>query len=592
MKLPALLSKSAAKVRRTQRLARPPAPKAPPRPAKPLPPIPLPADLKQRLVSLRRRYRMVFALTGIFMLLGAVSLLLLAQGLSDWWFDLPWAARAVFLLIDIALIGSIFRRHLHLPLPKKSGLTETALLVEKKWPKLEQSIITAVELAEGKANVTRGSPRLVDLVLQQARARTTNLNFGEVIPTRALRRWMLWGGVLTLGMLVVAGTTWPASLTLLERIFLLNVPLPTKTIVVPITRDLTLPLGSDVEISARAQGIIPTHGRVTITYAEGPPEEFPLTVLPDQPGTFAFTVHNVQQPFKYRFYLNDGHGSEFTVTAKIPPAIATVECTEVYPDYTGLPPQKLPSTGLSLLAGSHLKIKAASTEALKSAAVVLQGVSQQINMTLDDSKTQLEADIPIPAKNLTGFSLHLIDAAGLGSVNETVYPIDLVPDKPPVVKIMEPADEIETITLRAKPVIAFDASDDYGLTQLNLNYQMIPTQAPGEDIVQPSEVQHIPIKIKTAKEGTHYEYVLDVAAQSPAWHEGWTVNYWIEAVDNNTATGPGITKTERKQFGILSPEAKEAEILARIKQNAADIDDLSDTQQKVSGDVGETIPKK
>ena len=486
MKIPKIIAKSSkAAAKLTRKLKPMPTAKAKakvaPSPHAPQVSIPLPDDLKQRLVALRRRYRMVNCGVGVFMMLGAVSLLFLAQAVSDWWFDLPWAARAMFLLIDIAILVTIYRRHLQKPLKKKLGLAETALMVEKKWPKLGQCVISAVELADGNSGATRGSRQLVDVVLQQARARTTNLNFKDVVPTKALRRAMTWGTVLCLGTLIIAAAAFPASLSLLERIFLLNTPLPTKTIVVPITHDLTVPLSTDVEISAMAQGIIPTHGRVTISYDDGTPEEFPLTVLPDQPGTFSYTVHNVQRPFKYRFYLNDGHGPEFTVLAKVPPAVATVEFTEVYPDYTGLPPQKLPSTGLSLLAGSHLKIKAASTDALKSAAVVLQGVTQQIDMTLDSSKTQMEGDVLIPAKDMTGFSLHLIDATGLSSANETVYPVDLVPDKPPLVKIVEPTTESESITLRAKPVIAFDASDDYGLTKLVINYQTTPPLVAGED---------------------------------------------------------------------------------------------------------------
>lgn len=593
MKISTLLTQSrTAAAKLTHRLKAAPATKASSHPIVPLAPIPLPADLKQRLLELRHRYRTIHVSTGFFMMLSAVSLLLLVQGLADWWFDLPRMARAIFLLTDFALLGAIYYRHLHLLLKKKLGLAEIALMVEKKWPKLDQSIITAVEMAEGNAGATRGSRQLVDAVLQQASLRTADLNFAEVIPTRAFRRWATWSGVLTLGTLAVATMAWPASFSLLERIFLLNVPLPTKTIVVPITRDLTVPISTDVEISARAQGVIPSSGRITISYADEAPEEIPLAALPDQPGVFSYTVHNVQRPFKYQFFLNDGHGPEFTVLAKLPPAITTVEFTEVYPDYTGLPPQKLPSTELSLLAGSHLQIKAASTEKLNSATVVLQGATQQIEMTLGSSKTQMEAEVLIPSKDLTGFSLHLVDSTGLASANETVYPVDLVPDKPPLVKIVEPAEASESITLRAKPVIIFDASDDYGLTQLTFDYQMIPPQVAGEDNAPSPEVHHIPIELKTAREGTHYEYILDVAEQSPAWKVGWTVNYWIEAVDNNTATGPGITKTDHKQFILLSPAEKEAEILGRIQQNATDIDTLSDTQQKVSHDVDETIPKK
>ena len=389
MKIPVTLSKPKSMAKRTQRLL----PKPTAKPLAPLPSIPLPADLQRRLIALRRRYRTIHAATGLFMLLGAVSGLFLVQALADWWFDLPWAARAVFLLTDLGLLAAIYRRHIHRPLQKKLGLPETALMVEKKWPALKQSVITAVEMAQGNAKATRGSAQLVDIVLQQARARTTGLNFNDVVPTRALRRSAIWGIVLALGTLAIAAAGWPSSLSLIERIFLLNVPLPTKTIVIPITHDMTVPVSTDVEISARAQGIIPTHGRVTVTYAGSSAQDYPLTVLPDQPGVFSFTVHNVQKQFKYSFTLNDGHGPEFTVNAKVPPSLASVECTQVYPDYTKLPPQKLPSTGLSLLAGSHLKIKAVAGEPLKSATVVLQGVAQTVPMTVDTAGTQLEADI-------------------------------------------------------------------------------------------------------------------------------------------------------------------------------------------------------
>jgi hypothetical protein len=391
----------------------------------------------------------------------------------------------------------------------------------------------------------------------------------------------------------VAIVAWPSSLALIERILLLNVPLPTKTIVVPITRDLVIPLGSDVEISALAQGVIPSHGRVTVTYSQGAPQDFPVTVDPEKPATFSFTLHNVQSPFKYTFSLNDGHGPEFSVSAKVPPSATGLECEQIFPDYTGVPPRKLAPTDLSLLAGSHLHVKAKATGALKSAKVILQGIDKPIEVTLTDGGTGLEADIPIPAKDLTGFSIHMIDATGVSSANETVYPITIVPDNPPVVKIVQPSDDQQTITLRAKPVIVFQASDDYGLTKLTINYQVIPPMVAGEtDARPPSDVQSISIPVKPANQGRDYQYVLDVGAQNPAWVEGDTVNYWVEATDNNTASGPGVTKTEHKQFGIISVEAKQAEILERLKQNAAEIDNLSNTQQKINNDVGETIPQK
>ena len=560
-------------------------------------PIALPGNLKQRLNALRRKHRMVAVMTGLAMLVGAACLLLLAQGASDWWFELPWIARAGFLLADLALLGWIYRRHLDSALRKRLDLGRTALMVEKKWPQLKQSLIASVELTEGTAYSTRGSRQLVDVLLQQARARTTSLNFGDVVSTKNLRNWLIAGSTAVLASAAVALVTWPASLSLLERIFLLNVPLPTKTIVVSVTQNLVVPVGSDVELIARAQGVIPTRGRVTITYEGQPAQEFPVNVQPDKPATFSLTLHNVQVGFKYSFSLNDGHGPDLSVTAKVPPSIATVACEQDYPTYTGLPPQQLAATELSLLPGGHLKITATATDPLKSAKIVIAGQPTPTDAIISGDGTHLEASVLIPSKDASGFSIHLLDQAGVSSTDETIYPITLVPDHPPEVKILFPTEEKQTITLRAKPVIDFDASDDYGIAHLNIRYQFAPPPAVAGTTTTttaappPGPVRAVPVPIKPAKEGRHYEYELDVSAQVPPWKEGDVVNYWVEAVDNNTLSGPGITNTEHKQFTVISLAAKQAEIFARLKDEAAKIGTISDTTTKINNDVKEAIPQ-
>ena len=189
MKISDLISKIRAAAQGAKAVAPPP----PSRLLEPLPPLPLPEGLEEALIALRRWYRLVMMTTGLFLLLGAVCGLVLVQGLADWWLNLPWLARTFFFVTDIFLLSLLYRSHLHRPLQKKLGLSETALLVEKKWPELNQSVITAVELAEGNARASRGSPQLVEVVLEQARERTAALDFNEVVPTRAFRRWLLCG---------------------------------------------------------------------------------------------------------------------------------------------------------------------------------------------------------------------------------------------------------------------------------------------------------------------------------------------------------------------------------------------------------------
>ncbi len=555
-------------------------------------PLALPGNLLARLEALKRRYKIIGVSQGLAILVSAMVLLLLAQTLCDWWFDLPTFARAGFLVGDVVLLGILYVRHLHPALRHRLTVAEAALLVERKWPQLRQSVIAAVQLAEGRGYSTRGSAQLVSVVLEQARARTMSLNFKDVVPVRLLRRALLVCGLLLLIGIAATVLAWPASRALLERIVLINVPLPTKTIVIPITRDFSVPIGSDVVLSAKAAGVIPSHGRVTLLYAHQPSQDYPIDPVPGHPETFNFTLRNVQSPFRYTFVLNDGHGPDFNVTTLPPPSIVSIECEQTLPAYTGLPPRALSSSDLSLLAGSRLHIKAVSTHFLSAAKVLLQGTAQTIDATVSSDGTHLEADIPIPAKDLTGFSLHLMEPSGITSVNETVYPINLVQDAPPVLTLLEPSDDRVTITLRAKVRFSFEASDDFALTRLAIRYQIIPPPVAGqEDSPAAKEAQSISIPLKSPDQGTHYDYQLDVASQSPGWKEGDTIKYWVEAIDNNTVTGPGITRTDPRQFTVISVAAKQTEISDRLRQRATEINEIYNSQQSLNGEVRETIPQ-
>ncbi len=549
-------------------------------------PLALPGSLFERLQALKRRHRAVGVVRGLAILVSAAVLLLIVQAQCDWWFDLPLFARAAFVVGDVALLGTLYRRHLHPALRRRLTLAQTALLVEKRWPALQQSLIAAVQLAEGRGYSTRGSGQLVTAVLDQARARSTSLDFKEVVPVRALHQGILACG----GVLLFAGgamtAAWPASEALLERIVLLDIPLPTKTVVVPITRDLSVPVGSDVVLRAQAAGIIPEHGRITITYDGEAPQEYSLDVVPGQPGMFRFALKDVQSAFKYRFTLNDGHSPDFTVTAETPPAILSIVCRQTFPSYTRVPPRSLPPSELSLLAGSRLHITATATAPLGSAKIALHGLSQIVDATVSGGGSRFEADIPIPAHQLTGFSIHLAEPSGLGSINETVYPIEIVQDAPPVVKILEPVEDQETITPSAAPFISFDASDDYGLKQLVLCYQIIPPPVAGQESTpMPKQAQLIAIRLKPPDEGSRYDYQLDVAAQRPAWKEGDTIKYWVEATDNNTVTGPGVTRTISKEFSVISVAAKQAEILEHLRQKAKEIDQMYSRQESLNSEV-------
>jgi hypothetical protein len=542
-------------------------------------PIRLPGDLERRLVALRHRRRLIAISETIVALASVLCLLWLAQGVADWFVPLPWLVRVALFLADLAVLRWIYLHYFAADFRAGSSLSHVALLVEKRWPDLRQSLISAVELAAGGAGSTRGSYHLVFQVLDLAHERTMHLDFKEVVPWRPFLRWLLLGVLIAAGAITAMTAAWPASLMLLERVLLSPRP---QTVVVPITKDLAVPLGNDVTLSVRTAGRLPDGGRVTVRYAGFASQELPVETTPGHPDVFTLTLANVQKPFTYRFHLNDGESPEFKVDAEVPPAIASLDFAVTYPAYTGLPPEIRTASDLTILAGSRLRVTITATQDLRSATINLIGTPtpQSIEMKPGPDGKKLAGEISIPVKDLTGFSIHLVNASGFPSANETIYSVYPVPDPPPQVKLLKPLPEIETVVLHAMPLIVCEASDNFGLAKLSLKFQRVPPSVRGQP-GQPLPVQEIPLPLDQPKTD-HVEYTLDISAQEPRWREGWTVDYWIEAVDNNSVTGPGITVSKRNHFGLVTPVEKEAEIARRLKEAATTLDNLSGEEDRLS----------
>src|SRR2546428_14192728 len=104
----------------------------------------------------------------------------------------------------------------------------------------------------------------------------------------------------------------------------------------------------------------------------------------------------------------------------------------------------------------NLKIKASRN--IKEAAVLLAGVDTKIPLRVNErNRSELTGSVPIPGKDVTGFSVQLVDENGIASRGAATYRIDLVPDKSPTVKITFPERREELLTPQGTLMIGFEA---------------------------------------------------------------------------------------------------------------------------------------
>ena len=520
------------------------------------------------------------------LLLAVWPTLWLLQALADEAFNLPWPVRGCLLLGDAAAAAYLLAAYAVRPWRRKLTLPTAALLVEREIPGYRSALISAVELA----HTPSGSAVLAKVLIDRVSARLQGEDVaGRVVHTRHLKRWSCWalGSVaVTLAAFLVFA---PVSRVLLARVLLSRAPLPTGTVVVAISGDAAVPLGADLTLSARAQGIVPRSGRLLITYANGEQKEILARPPPDDPTVFALVLNNVQQTFRYHFELNDGVGASFRVTAQVPPAMTSCKFVQVYPAYTGLHPAEMSAGNLSLLAGSRIRLEGRATQALRSAALQFEGARQPaplLAVTGVDRRT-MSGDFVVPKEGLTGFSMRLMNTDGIASTENTVYSVEFLPDHPPTVELTAPVAERSTLLATAQLALRFSVRDDFGIKQVTLRYEVEKPAAPH---AKPSQERgEVRLPFTAGVPSLAGEYLWDLSKQQPTFSVGSTVEFWIEAVDNNDVTGPGMGESVKKTLVIFSEQEKRAELLERLGSSATEIEELYQNQRKANEDLNTTI---
>ena len=547
-------------------------------------PSSLPETVQRGLRALSARVLHIAWTDGLLRLLAAAAILLILQAATDLLFDLPRKVRAGLLAADLGIGLFLIVRHLVLPWRGRLVPEEAAMLAERCWPQFRTSLISAVQLARQP----NGSALFVEALLRQVREHARRVDLRAAAPWRRLKGLASMTLVLVLFTAALVWWTRPNSLILARRVLLSNEPLPTRTVVVAITQDLAVVPGQSVELSARAKGEIPRSARVELSYAGKAAESVPVRSRPADPAVFSLALPNVQQPLTYRFYMNDGLGLEWKVSVLHAPVIQTVKFRQNYPAYTGLPALEMLAGNLRLLAGSRLEIEGRASQALRAARIVPQGAGQPVEAQVGNDRQGFHGELPVPAKGLTGFSILLQNDQEVESRDNTVYAVELVADLPPVITIEPGQPEKTTLVASVKPGLRFNVRDDFLIKKITLLIQAADSLGEGEE-PSPAKAQRVPIAIAKAAGALSFDYHWDEPGKTVKWLEGNTFHYWIEAVDNNDVTGPGVTLTPVREWGVVSVKTKHDELTDHLRQNAELIENLSNSQRELQNKVSDLL---
>ncbi|MEY2407337.1 MAG: hypothetical protein QOF48_7 [Verrucomicrobiota bacterium] len=542
--------------------------------------------LEERIEALRMRHVSVAVLTGLAMaVVVCVELLALAMFL-DWWLDLPWGVRLVSLVLQIGLLSYILFRFILAPVLRQPDTDELALMVERKRPEFRSRLIASLQLTRPNAVAPGASSSLVGALVEETEALARPGDFRKLVPTDRLKKFAMLAVMIPVMAAFGFAAGHETCGALLKRVLLSTIPVPRKTHILVPDGHRVVGRGDTVRLAAFVQGIIPAQGEVEVKFRSRRTQEFPLEQNRDSRNHFARTLENVQDDFTYRFHLGDGVSETFNVRTVARPTVATIECEQEYPSYTGIPAAKRSLGDLSLLAGSLLRLKVTATKEVQSAEIKLVGVESNVVLRLGTAdKREMRGQFSVPAKGLTGFQIQMLDVENMESRDSAVYRVDVLPDKPPAVRITYPERKEELVTRQATMLVGFEASDDFQIAKVRLKYKTDAADAGAEKSIEMDLGGEAPQRLKR-----RYEWKL--AETLPGLAEGSQVEYWLEAEDNNNVTGPGIGFTDHQLMKVVSPEEKRADLLNRAGDYLGSISDVASDQEKLNKNLGQIIRAK
>lgn len=541
---------------------------------------PLPDTVRQLLRRVARRQLFAHLAECLAFCIGLACLFALGQCLADWFFNLPWSVRLLLLLGDLAILGYIVQRFGWSRWTHRLDARRAALLVESQNPAFRSGLISIVDFHR--------DPRAADSALVRALSQqVTGLAHDPGILARTIntghaKRWLRRAGLLLGLTLAAAFLTSPKSKVLVARLLLSTQPLPTDTLVLAGTTDLIVPLGAEVPLAALASGVRPSSGRLELTYADGDTQVLALRPSAESPETFRTTLSNVQQSFTYRFFLNDGAGETFSVTVLPSPVLESLDAVQRYPAYTGKTPEAMETGNYTFLAGSMIELEGRATQALQSASLVLWGAAETV-IPMKVEGDRLGLNFPVPKEGVNGLSIRLISADGIASQEETRYNVQFIDDLAPAVELRFPESAELSILPSVQPRLAYTVQDDFGLSRVELHYEIVRPN--GQE-----ESAHLALPLpESARSGAVQQVTWDLTRIDPPLRPDTWLSYWIEAMDNNDVTGPGVGQSAKKTIRIVSREAKNQELIEQLKTIASELERVYDFQSEVNQTLDESI---
>lgn len=483
--------------------------------------------------------------------LACLSGLLALDLVLDWTLDLPWYARLILLVVNLAVLAQVVYRQWWRLLRPYSPV-ELALRVERVTGSPSGLFVSCVQLRPEAAAAHGFSPDLMEAVRFQAARQAAGIDFSRLVDTSGVRK-VLKVAVPVL-LVIMAAAIWQPGYFLALGCRMLNpwtsAGYPTLTKIASCSGDLTVLRTEPIPLQASAAGRIPDAGSLHLRFKGAGWET--VQVRRQGAGNFTHVLQRTNDDFDYYFSIGDAHSQRFHVAVVQPPRITKARVELSYPEYTRLAAQEVATMNLSLPEGTTALWNLQLDRPVLGAEIVMEDQPPKPCQVGPDGKT-VSLKMAPDASSSYVFRFRWKTAGREHTEEGARYYVQIVPDADPQAGLVRPFEDGKATAGKVVD-LAFWAKDDYALGDAAIVYSL-----------NDGEEKRHELGSLEGKKSIDRQLTWPVAKVLTNLKEGDILTFAVEVKDVRSGAGHAArSRSRRLQF--VSPDDYLAYTLARQRK--------------------------
>ena len=508
---------------------------------------------------------------GILIFSAAAIAFYLLASVAEYFFYFPSWLRYLLLFIFIGIGGFALIYLIIIPLLKMQKLgniishEQAANIVGTHFVNIQDKLLNVLQLKQGLHNTI--SRELIEASIEQKTKELNPIHFKAAIDFASNKKYLPYTIIPILAFLYLLLAAPNVLKESAERLlapsekFIPKAPFTFKLI----NKNLEIPQFDDIEIIAQTEGkTIPDN---VILKANG--QE--IMMQKKDKNTFSHTFFKVSKNITFSFSAAGFESQSFTLKTLKNPTINKFKIWINYPSYTGRKNEILDNIGDIVAPQGTTITWVFNTENADNLEFSL-GNGNPVSM----KKNTNEFSYTYRFLNDTTYNV-ILSNKQISRKDTMHYSVSVIPDMSPTINVQQYNDSLTDNYV----LFVGDASDDYGIRNISLNYTIQKTNDKGQTL-NITKSGSIPIQFGGGN-SAHFNQFFDI--DQLQLEPGNKLTYYFTACDNDAVNGSKCTKSAVFNYEKLSGKKLDSLIQKNQEQVTKDVNNAAKQNEKLDKEI-------